>query len=61
VERYFAEITRKRIRRGTFRNVSALIAAINDYVRQTNADPKPLVWPRKQTTFSRRSRSVERL
>lgn len=47
VERYFAEITRKRIRRGTFRNVSELIAAINDYVRQSNADPKPLVWTAK--------------
>jgi transposase len=47
VERYFAEITRKRIRRGTFRNVSELIAAINDYVRQTNADPKPFVWTAK--------------
>lgn len=44
VERYFAEITRKRIRRGTFRNVGELIAAINDYVRHTNADPKPFVW-----------------
>src|SRR6266498_3226615 len=47
VERYFAEITRKRIRRGTFRNVSELIAAINEYVRQTNADPKPFVWAAK--------------
>ena len=47
VERYFAEITRKRIRRGSFRNVSELIAAINDYVRLTNADPKPLVWTAK--------------
>jgi transposase len=47
VERYFAEITRKQIRRGTFRNVSELIAAINDYVRQTNADPKPFVWAAK--------------
>jgi len=47
VERYFAEITRKRIRRGTFRNVSELIAAINDYVRKTNADPTPFIWTAK--------------
>jgi len=47
VERYFAEITRKRIRRGTFRNVGELIAAINDYVRLTNGDPKPFVWAAK--------------
>jgi transposase len=47
VERYFAEITRKRIRRGSFRNVGELIAAINAYVHQTNEDPKPLVWAAK--------------
>jgi hypothetical protein len=47
VESYFAEITRKQIRRGTFRNVSELIAAINAYAHLTNADPKPLVWATK--------------
>ena len=47
VERFFAEITRKRIRRGTFRNVSELIAAINNYIKHHNADPQPLVWTAK--------------
>lgn len=47
VERFFAEITRKRIRRGTFRNVAELIAAINDYIRQHNTDPKPFIWTAK--------------
>jgi transposase len=36
VERWFAEITRKRIRRGTFRSVPALVKTINDYVRSNN-------------------------
>jgi transposase len=44
VERWFAEITRKRIRRGTFRNVRDLTKAIGDYVRQYNRNPQPFHW-----------------
>jgi transposase len=44
VERWFGEITRQRIRRGTFRSVPALIAAIEDYLRHYNAAPKRFVW-----------------
>ena len=44
VERFFAEITRKRIRRGVFHSVVELQMAINDYFDQHNADPKPFVW-----------------
>ena len=44
IERWFAEITRKRIRRGTFRSVRDLIKAIRDYVRQYNKTPKPFQW-----------------
>src|SRR5438552_11068491 len=44
VERFFAEITRKRLRRGTFRSVPALIAAIRTYVRHHNKDPRPFIW-----------------
>ncbi len=44
VERFFAEITRKRIRRGTFRSVPALIAAIRAYVREHNKHPRPFIW-----------------
>jgi transposase len=44
VERWFGEITRKRIRRGVFRSVPELIAAIEDYIRYHNEDPKPFVW-----------------
>jgi hypothetical protein len=44
VERFFAEITRKRLRRGTFRSVPALIAAIRSYVREHNKDPRPFIW-----------------
>jgi hypothetical protein len=44
VERFFAEITRKRIRRGVFHSVADLQRAINDYLEHHNADPKPFVW-----------------
>jgi transposase len=44
VERWFAEITRKRIRRGTFRSVRELIKAIKDYVQQYNKNPRPFHW-----------------
>jgi len=44
IERWFAEITRKRIRRGTFRSVRDLIKAIRDYVRQYNKNPRPFTW-----------------
>jgi len=44
VERWFAEITRKRIRRGTFRSVRELTKAIRDYIRIYNNDPHPFQW-----------------
>jgi transposase len=44
IERWFAEITRKRIRRGTFRSVRDLITAIHDYIRVYNKNPRPFQW-----------------
>ena len=44
VERWFAEITRKRIRRGTFRSVRELTKAIHDYIRIYNNNPQPFQW-----------------
>jgi transposase len=44
VERFFAEITAKRIRRGVFRSVAALEAAIQDYLEKHNQNSKPFVW-----------------
>ena len=44
VERFFGLITEDRIRRGVFRSVAELEAAIQDYLDQHNADPKPFVW-----------------
>ena len=47
VERWFGEITRKRIRRGTFKSVRDLIEAIQSYIKVNNANPKPFVWTKR--------------
>jgi len=44
VERFFAEITDKRIRRGSFESVRSLEQAIGEYLVEHNKDPKPFVW-----------------
>ena len=44
VERWFREITNKRIRRGVFRRVPELIAAIEDYRHNHNQNPRVFVW-----------------
>lgn len=44
VERWFAEITRKQIRRGSFQNVRQLIHAIRRYLRENNNNPRPFIW-----------------
>jgi transposase len=47
VERWFREITDKRIRRGVFKSVEQLITAIQAYIEAHNSDPKPFVWTAK--------------
>jgi transposase len=44
IERWFAEITNKRIRRGVFRSVKELVKAIEDYVDHYNDDPRGYTW-----------------
>jgi transposase len=44
VERWFREITDKRIRRGSFGSVAELVDAIHGYLKQNNLQPKPFVW-----------------
>jgi len=47
VERWFGEITRKRIRRGSFGSVAELVAAIEEYIQVNNENPKPFVWTKR--------------
>ncbi|YBW40943.1 IS630 family transposase [Nitrobacter sp. TKz-YC01] len=44
VEGFFAKLTRRRLKRGVFRSVVELQVAINRFVADTNASPKPFVW-----------------
>jgi transposase len=46
VERWFAELTNKRIRRGAFRSVKELQSAIREFIDVHNENPKPFVWTR---------------
>lgn len=47
VERFFRDITTKRIRRGAFPIVAALVQAIKNYIAEHNLDPKPFIWTAK--------------
>src|SRR5580765_2042065 len=44
VERWFAELTMKWIKRGTHRSVRDLVASIRTWISNWNDDPKPFVW-----------------
>jgi transposase len=44
VEGFFARLTRRRLKRGVFHSLVALQAAINRFVAEANADPRPFRW-----------------
>lgn len=47
VERWFRDLTQKRIRRGSFTSVGELVRAIQEYLESNNRQPKPFVWTAK--------------
>ena len=47
IERWFRELTEKRLRRGVFRSVCELEQAITDYANHHNANPHSFVWTKK--------------
>jgi transposase len=44
VERWFAELTNKWLRRGTHRSVKEIVASIRTWITNWNDNPKPFVW-----------------
>ena len=54
VERFFAEITQQRIRRGTFRSVRELQRAIAAFVVEHNKHAKPFIWTKSATAILRK-------
>jgi transposase len=59
IERWFAEITRKRIRRGTFRSVPELVRAIEDYIGTYNQNPRPFQWVASAANIIRKVRKYK--
>lgn len=57
VERLFAELTDKHLRRGIFKTVVDLQAAINRFLQQRNRHPKPFVWTKAADTIIRKHQS----
>src|SRR3954471_8327457 len=47
IERWFRDITQKRIRNGVFRSVPELEQAIREYIAHHNAHPTTFVWTKK--------------
>src|SRR5208282_1271549 len=61
VERWFRDITDKRIRREAFPSVERLVATITDYIAKYNANPQAFVWMAKAEDILkkiRRARAV---
>ena len=44
VEGFFSALTRRRLKRGVFRSIIDLQAAINPYLAEHNQDPRPFTW-----------------
>jgi len=47
VERFFRDLTTKRVRRGVFHSLAELEQAIQEYLAQHNQRPKPFIWTAK--------------
>jgi hypothetical protein len=44
VEGFFAKLTKRRLKRGVFRSIVDLQAAINRFLDETNDNPRPFTW-----------------
>ena len=54
VERFFREVTEKRLRRGVFHSVPDLVSALEEYLAHYNENPAPLVWTAKANDILRK-------
>jgi transposase len=51
VEGFFAKLTNQRLKRGVFKSLADLKAAIRRYLEDSNHDPKPFVWTAKPSAI----------
>jgi len=61
VERFFRDLTDKRLRRGVFRDVEELIMAIGHYIDHHNQKPKPFIWTAKATDILEKVKRARRV
>ena len=59
VERWFSDISTKRIRRGSFKNVKELITVIKKYIESHNQNPKVFVWTASVESIMRKISNVK--
>lgn len=59
VERWFSDISTKRIRRGSFKNVKELIMVIKKYIESHNQNPKVFVWTASVESIMRKISNVK--
>ncbi len=50
-ETFFSALTRQRLKRGVFRSIAGLQAAINRYIAEHKDDPRPFVWTKTADTI----------
>ena len=59
IERWFSDISTKRIRRGSFKNVKELIMVIKKYIESHNQNPKVFVWTASVESIMRKISNVK--
>jgi hypothetical protein len=47
IERWFRELSQRRLRRGVFHSVSEIVQAVQEYLDHNNQEPTPFVWTAK--------------
>jgi len=60
VERFFRDLTARRLRRGVFRDVEELIMAIGAYIDQHNEQPRPFIWSAKAADIREKVKRARR-
>jgi len=60
IERWFRELSQKRLRRGSFSSLPALIAAIEEYLSNHNQNPRVFLWSASVDRILRKSPNVKK-
>jgi transposase len=61
VERFFRDLTQKRLRRGVFRDLEELIMAIGNYIDRHNENPKPFIWTARASDILEKVKRARRV